>query len=420
MRDVKRILRSVSFTSVEKSRWPDVYIAAGAQFFGALATFLVMVTLLLSFQQSGASGWEVSALIIVEAVPMVVLGRLIGRMIDRFDSRMLLVVSGVGQVLACLALSRAERFESVIAGALLLSAISAVAIPTRQALLPAMVIRDDLPKASAIGQTAGSAGVMLGPALAGFLVGGSTVRLTLELAALGFLATIVAGLVLRTRRGTRAAKGETGSQVSWRLASDRLLWSSVWGMTSVMAAISAVNVVLVFFILGTLKSTPSVYGVIDSMWMVGILVGAWVFSRLIRPTTTDGRLAIRLLATLGFLSAALLAVGSVTHALWIVPCYLVGGALNGGLNVLMGTLIGRRAPIDARGRASAALSSRIQAGALLGYVAGGLLLEISQPRWIVAGCGVLGIIVVLAVLPLVRRVSQSPQAPGEVEPVTVG
>jgi MFS family permease len=406
----------MSFISVSRSRWSDVYVASFAQLFGALGTFLVMVTLLLAMQQRGASGIEVSVLVICEALPMVVLGSLIGRVVDRLDSRLLLVLAGAGQVLACLALAVASSSATVIAGAIALSVVSAIAVPTRQALIPAMVVRDDLPKASAIGQTAGNAGMMIGPALAGFLVGGVGVENTLRLAALGFLATIIAGLLVRTRRGGAArpsapategapagSPAREGHRREWTLRGDRLLWSAAWGFTAVLAAISAVNVVLVFFIMRTLHSTESVYGLIDSMWTLGALVGAWLFSRMVKPATEDIAIARLLFGVLGAVAIAVIAVGSVPAALWVVPCYLFGGAQNGGLNVLTGTLVGRRVPQEAMGRANTALGMRVQAGALIGYVGGGLLLELLEPRWIVLGCGVLGLATVLAVMPFVLR-----------------
>ncbi len=398
----------MSFTSpvLVRSRWSDVYIASIAQFFGALGTFLVLVTLVLALQQRGASGVEVSILVIAEALPMVLLGKLIGRLVDRFDSRTLLVVSGVGQVLACLALAQAEQFSAVVAGAVALSVVSGVAVPTRQALTPAMVIRDDLPKASAIAQTAGSAGMMAGPALAGFMVGGLGARQTMMIAALGFIATIVAGLALRTRRGGVAvvAADEEGEPVTeWTLRHDPLLWSSAWGLTAVMATLSAVNVVLVFFIMRTLGSTESVYGLIDSMWMIGMLAGAWLFGRAIRPATSDGSIARWVFLALSVVSLTMVAAASVSAALWIVPCYLIGGAQNGGLNVLMGTLMGRRVPAEARGRANAALGMRVQAGALVGYILGGLSLEVTDPRWSVLACGALSLFAALVAAPYVLR-----------------
>ena len=170
-----------------------------------------------------------------------------------------------------------------------------------------------------------------------------------------------------------------------------------------LAAISAVNVVLVFFIMRTLGSTESMYGLIDSVWTVGALMGAWFFARLIKPTTHDATLARWLFGVLGAVSIAVIAVGSVRAALWIVPFYIFGGIQNGGLNVMTGTLVGRRVPHEAMGRANTALGMRVQAGALVGYIGGGLLLELSEPRWIVLGCGVLGLATVLVVMPFVLR-----------------
>jgi MFS family permease len=420
----------MSFTSapaVGKSRWADVTIASTAQFLGALGTFLVMVTQILVLQQRGASGLAVAALVMCEALPMVVLGKPIGRLVDRVDSRWLLVVAGGGQLLACLALAYSDGYGAVLVGVLALSLASAVSVPTRQALLPAMVVRDDLPRASAIGQTAGSVGMMLGPALAGFLVGGVGPQQTVRFAAFGFIATIVAGLTIRTRRGGPALSAAPlspagpvtqSAAVGWTLRQDPLLWSSVWGLTAVIAAISAVNVVLVFFVMGTLGSSAEMYGVVDSMWTVGLLVGAWLFSLAVKPHTTDGAVARRLFLAVGLASAAIIAVGSVTNAWWIVPCYLVGGAQNGGLNVLAGTLLGRRVPAQARGRANAAMGMRVQAGALIGLVAGGLLLELAQPRWIVIGCGVLGVATAAAVLPFVARAARSSSQEAVAVPVT--
>jgi len=415
------------FTSaVTRSRWSDLAVAAAGQFLAALGTFLVMVTLVLALQQRGASGLEVAALIICEALPMVALGKLIGLAVDRFDSRWILILSGIGQVAACLALSVADDLTSVLIGATALAVASGVAMPARAALVPAMVTRDDLPKASAIGQTASSAGMMLGPALAGFLVGGLGVERTTQLAAALFLGTIVAGLTIRTRRGGRwnetapvspAAPGaitalpdpSAPALAPWSLRQDRLLRSTAWGLAAVLCTISAVNVVLVFFIMRTLGGNEQQYGLVDSMWTVGMLVGAWLFSRLVRPSTTDRTLALGLFVALGIIALSLIGIGTVSSALWIVPFYLIGGTQNGGLNVIAGTLLGRRVPADARGRANTALAMRVQGGALVGYAAGGLLLELASARWIVLGCGVLGLAMVLLAAPVVVRAARSPE-----------
>jgi uncharacterized membrane protein YfcA len=77
----------------------------------------------------------------------------------------------------------------------------------------------------------------------------------------------------------------------------------------------------------------------------------------------------------------------------------------------MGTLLGRRTPAEARGRANAAMAMRIQAGAMIGYVAGGALLEIAEPRTIVIGCGALGILTVLTAARILRPTPALPHSP---------
>ena len=407
----------MSFTSpVTKTRWIDVYISSSVQLFGATGAFLVMVTLVLGLQERGASGMQVAALIIAESLPMVVLGKVMGRLADRYDSRWLLVIAGVGQVAACQLLVRADEFGWVVTGGVALATATALAGPTRTALLPAMVRPEDLPRANAIGQTASSVGMMAGPALAGLLVGAGDVQSTLQIASFGFVATIVAGLALRTRRGGVRPADASNVDVAavatvWKIGQDRTFWVVVWGVALIVGSVSAVNVVSVFFIRGTLHSSATMYGLVDALWTSGVLGGAWLIARLIRPRITDAALVRWLFLSVGVLSAMIVLVGTAQAVLWLVPCYLVGGGLNGVLNVIMGTLMGRRIPEDARGRAAAAMAARINGGALVGFVLGGLLLEVVTPRWMILGAGVLGVLMALVVTPLVMRVSQPAAQP---------
>jgi MFS family permease len=409
----------MSFTS-GRSRWADVAVVSAAQLVGALGTLLVMTTQVLVFEERGAAGVEVAALIICESLPMVVLGKPIGRLVDRVDSRVLLIAAGSVQALACLVLAAVESLSAVLGTVFALSVASAVALPTRQALLPAMVHRDDLPRASAVVQTAGSLGLMGGPALAGLLVGTVGPQSTVRVAAVGFLVTVAAAAAVRTRRGGRivpaAAGGSAAEQPAgasdggWSLRRDVLLRACVWSLAAVVGIASVVNVVLVFFVMGTLGSSPQAYGLIDGMWMVGVLLGSWLCGLAVRPTTADPVLGRALVFAVGLVCLALIATGTAPGPWWIVPCYLVGGVGNGSIQVLLTTLIGRRVPEAALGRATTAYAVRMQGAMLIGFVAGGLLLAAASPRWIVLGSGGLGLLTALALLPLVVRAGTAASA----------
>jgi MFS family permease len=395
----------MSFTSPSaRSRWSDVYVSASVQLVSTAGALLVMTTLVLSLQQRGASGVEVAALVVAESLPMVVLGRVVGWLADRFDSRVLLVLAGVGQVAAAQVLVRADEFGWIIVGGIALATASAVAGPTRSALLPAMVTRDDLPRAIAVGQTALAAGTMVGPALAGFLVAAQDVRHTLEITSWGFVATTVGGVLLRTRRRVAAGPSSVDkTTVEWRLRQDRVLWSAIWGFTAIVGAVSAVNVAAVFFVRATLGASASAYGMVEAAWTAGMLIGAWLIARRVSPQTTDATVVRWVFASLGLGAAVVAGVGFAPTVAWVIPAYVLGGLLNGGQNVMAATLMGRRTPPAARGRTAAAMHARVQGGTLVGFIAGGLALEYAQPRWVIVGAGALGLAVVAIVTPLVRR-----------------
>jgi MFS family permease len=155
--------------------------------------------------------------------------------------------------------------------------------------------------------------------------------------------------------------------------------------------------------------------------MVGMLAGAWLVGLTIRAATTDITVARRLVYAAAVVCAGILATGSVDSPWWIVPCYLLGGAGNAAINVCTGTLVGRRVPADARGRANTAASMRVQAGSLIGFVSGGLLLAVFEPRAIVLGSGALGLCVAALVLRVVGRLVRQtgPVLAGVERPATV-
>ncbi|MBV1851990.1 MFS transporter [Catellatospora tritici] len=406
----------MSFTS----RWSDVVIASVAQLMAALGTFLVMTTLVLALQERGGSGLQVALLVVAETLPVVVLARWVGRLVDRVDSRLLLIVAGLGQVGAAFALAYASRYEWIVAGAVALACATAIAQPTRSALLPAMVTREDLARANAIGQTAGSIGMMAGPSLAGLLVGTVAVEQTLRVSALAFAFTVLAGVLLRTRRGGTAAQPAAADRpkaapVTWQLRDDRMYWVMVWSLALIIGLVSAVNVAEVFFVRETLGASAVLYGVVTSAWTVGMLVGAWVLARLIRPATADGALVRWIFFGLAVICGAVLLCGTVTAALWIIPCWLAGGLVNGGQNVIAGTLLGRRVPPEARGRAAAAVQSRVQGGGLAGFFLGGVVLDLIDARWVVLGAGALGLLGILLVMPVVRGVTATGRTSPQVQ-----
>ncbi|MEU5941833.1 MFS transporter [Micromonospora sp. NPDC047548] len=412
----------MSFTT-EASRWPDVWLAAAARGTTICGEFLAATALALALQASGAGGLAVSGLLLAATLPLVVLAPLTGRLADRIDSRTLLVTVGVTQSAVCLLLAYAEHPVAVVALVGLLACGLAVTQPCLAALLPAMVRRDDLPRASAVHQTAVSVGALAGPVLAGLLVGQFGTRVPLLLDAASYLALVVAGLLLRTRRGGRRAMAATGDVAAptpvWKLRRDPLMLAMVVTTAAVITAIGGINVIEVFFIRETLDSSATVYGLVGAAWMAGMLPGSWLAARLARRLTDDGTLVYGVLATLGGCSLMVVFAAFVPVAALLVPLWLVGGAANGGDNVFANVLTARRVPEAVRARAYAVNGAAVQGGSMFGYLIGGALLAVLPPRPLIAGLGVAGLLVVAAFVPVVTRaVRRARAADGPVEETT--
>ena len=403
----------MSFTSAE-SRWHDVYLVAGLRAVSVCGDFLAATTLALLLQQHGHGGLAVSGLLIAASLPVAALGPWAGRLVDRADSRLLLVVCGLAQAVICVALAFAASPALIIGLVALLGGGLAITQPTLAALVPAMVRPADLPRASGLSQTAGSIGMLVAPALAGFLVGQAGGRLPLLLDAASYLALVAAGFLVRTRRrggsagATSAARAAAAAAARWRIRDDRLLSTMLGVLIAVVAAVSAINVFEVFFIRDTLGGSTTMFGLIAGSWTVGMLVGAVVFARVPRRWMTVP-------VALGLMAGSclpVLAAATVGSAGWMLPLWFVGGLFNGSINVLIAVVVAGRAPSEARGRAFGVLAGAVQGAGMLGYLAAGPLVDRFDPRLLVAAAGAAGLLAAVSCLPiaLTRQAAAAGQA----------
>jgi MFS family permease len=386
-------------------RWLDVYLCATARAVSLAGDFLAAIALVLALQSRGAGGWAVAALLLAAAVPPALLGPVTGRLVDRVDSRLLLVSTGLAQAAVCVALAYASGTVVIVALVATLSAGLAVTQPTLAALVPGMVTKEHLAKASALGQTASSLGLLAGPAVGGLLVGRYGLHAPLLIDAATYLAIALAGLVVRTRRGGRrvdaGAPGERKTP-TWRVRDDRLLWSMIVLVGAVIALVSAVNVADVFFVREALRSTPTMYGLLTAVWTGSLMIGAWGTARL---GLTDSRLVRYLLGAIVATSVLLVPMALVPSVGVLVPFFIVGGALNGAENVAAGVLLARRSPVAARGHAYAIYGAVANGANAIGFLVGGAALGVLPVRGVVLLAGVGGVLIAVPFVPRILKIT---------------
>ncbi|GAA1587213.1 MFS transporter [Actinoplanes couchii] len=401
----------MSFTSAE-SRWADVRLVAGGRAIAVCGELLAATTLALVLQSAGHGGLAVAGLLLAATLPIALLAPVAGRLADRADSRTLLVVVGSAQAVICATLAFTTHPVVIVALVAALACGLSITQPTLSALVPRMVRQADFARASGIVQSASQIGMLAAPALAGVLVGQTGPRVPLLIAAVSYLSLVVIGLLLRTRRhGASAA--DRAVTAAFRLRDDRTLAVMTVAVAAVVAGVSAINVFDVFFVRETLGASTTVYGLVSASWSAGMLLGSPLGSRIPERRRTVG-------TVLALLAAACLAVligGATAGSAWVlIPAWMVGGFFNGLLNVSTNVLIVSRVRPEAHGRAFSVYGASVQAAGIAGFFVAGPLVELFDPRVLVAGAGAAGLLAALACVPLVRttrepRVTRDSPAP---------
>jgi MFS family permease len=391
----------MSFTSAR-----DVYLLSVARGVSLLGDFLAATALVLALQERGAGGTVIAGVLIASVLPVVVFAPLAGRLVDRADSRLLLTTAGLAQAACCALLAFAAGPWLPIALVALLAAGVAVTAPTFGALLPDVAGPDGVGRAMAIGQTAASVGALTGPALAGVLVGAFGLRVPLLIDAVTYLALAGAGLLLRTRRRRSAPERAVTGAVAgrWRIRDDRMLLAMTATVGALVMTVNVDMVVAVFYIRTTLGGSPTEFGLVEAAWTGGMLLGGWLAAARGNTDATLGKLLVGLhLGT----ALVVLASGFATRVWPVYLLWLLGGALNGIENNLLGVIAARRVPAPVRGAYFARFGAVANGANLLGYAAGGVLVGRFEPRSIVIGCGIAGAVAVAAFGPPLWRAALS-------------
>src|SRR4249920_228321 len=110
-------------------RHRDLRIVAPARALSFLGDEVALFALLLRMHDSGHGESGVALLFLVSAIPTIVAAPWAGRLVDRTDSRRLLVACGVLQALTCLAIAATTSLVATLALVAVLQSVQAAAGP---------------------------------------------------------------------------------------------------------------------------------------------------------------------------------------------------------------------------------------------------------------------------------------------------
>lgn len=182
------------------------------------------------------------------AGPIVLCSLLGGVVADVIDRRRLMMVTQTvmltcSAVLALVTLRGSQRVWPIYLLTAIASAAWAFDTPARQALVPALVPAKDFPNAVSLGMLMFQMGMIIGPALAGFLLASRGPELVYGLNAASFVAVIVGLALMRTRSRPDPEEGRA-TRVSFEALMEGLRF--VW-RTPVIVQTMTLDFVATFF-----------------------------------------------------------------------------------------------------------------------------------------------------------------------------
>lgn len=390
----------------------DLSLLAAGQAVSVAGDCAALVALLLRLRPDG-SGW-VAALLAAELVPFVVCAPLSGRIVDRVETRRVLLIALPGQAVVAVPLAVFALPGITVVLFAVLNALSTLVRPATSTLIPAAVGPEHVARGYARLATGAGLGFIAGPVLGGMLTGvaGSTATLLVDAATFLVLSGFVA--LVRARRSPTTT-GEPRRARAW--AGFLLLWRSPVLRTAL--AVSAIasgcavvdNVAAPFRFINQLGTDDLGYGLYLTVWGAGSLLGVQVLPRV------AARHHPRALAAGNLLMGAGIAVIGVAPAFALaLAASALGGVGNGLVNVAQNSLIAGHTPAVQHGQAFAAAGASMQAAIGVGTAAGAPLVTGLGAGHAMAAAGALAATAALAGLvgPLARSPAAQVQYPAAV------
>lgn len=391
----------------------DTQLIVAAVGISALGDFLLWIPLTLHIQEMTGSGIAVAALMLCLWSPVVLLAPVSGLLVDRRETRGVLIAASLAQaaVTASLALA-VDSLAALLVLAALLGVGFSVAQPAEFALVP-VIGEGRLTEVNGYVETARYVGLTAGPVVGGALAAAGGVELALLVNAATFAVVAAAALLLGARRppGAHGAGAGRARDGIAHLFGDRTLAILVTVVFVSLLFMSATITAEVFYLKEDLGVGDFVYGLVFACWTVGMMLGALVVSR---------RVAAVGLGTAILVAVAVQGAGVGLPAAWAAvgfaaAMWTIGGIGHGAKNVLMRTLIQLRVPEPVHGRAFAAYNGIRNSAELVALALGGLLVAAIGARTTLAIAGAVPVLAALAGLAVYRR-RREPDLHGEAVP----
>src|SRR5215472_13723399 len=174
----------------------DLFVALAGRMVSTFGDEVALVALTLRLQADGGRPYEIALLLAAGTIPLLLLSRPVGRLVDSHDSRHLLVGAGLLEVACTVPLVFVHSVAVIVVLVAVLGAAASVAGSTWSALVPRIVGEDHVAEAVSAAQSLNALVAVGAPAVGGLLAGAFGTGLPLVVDAATFVViTLAAALV---------------------------------------------------------------------------------------------------------------------------------------------------------------------------------------------------------------------------------
>lgn len=339
----------------------------------SVGTWLALVALVIDVSDRTDDARWVSALLVVEFLPIIVVGVFAGPLIDRLPRRGILVTADLFRALVFCILPFAPSALAIVLLALAAGMATSLFRPAVYAGLPNLVPDKELPRANGLLQTADNFTWAVGAFAGGTLVAVAGP----DFAYWANAVTFVVSALLLLRIGENLEQTRLAGHGHWRNLVDGLsvvlrtrpLLTVLVAWSVVMLANAGVNVAEVFLAKDVFDAGDFGYGFLVAMGAVGLMVGSLFGGGLVDRFGMRGPYVL----AIGLMGIGL-GAASVAPNVWSAGAFVVASGLGNGVAVVCNALLVQRgAPDRLRGRAFSVIMSVGYAVLGAGMVAAGPL-----------------------------------------------
>jgi MFS family permease len=368
-------------------RLPEFRLLFLSTFGSSFGTLLAAIALAIDVKDRTNAGIWVGAVLVVDFLPMILIGLTLGPLVDRLQRRKLMVVSDLVRAAVFFALPFAPNPATIVALAFVAGIASGFFRPAVYAGVPNLVPEEELPDANALLQTIENASWAIGPVLGGLLTAATSPDTAYWINAVSFLvsAVLVARIPARLLQSTTALTRGHWTDLKEGFVA---VWSSrpllavllAWGVAGL--GIGSISVSEVFLAKNTFGAGDFGYGLLFGGIGTGLVVGSFFSS------SVTGRLGIARTYGAALLVMALgFGLGGVSPNVWVCAVFCVVGGIGDGVAIVCNALLVQTGARDEiRGRALTLLMSGTMLVQALGTILAGALMPADAARWVwVAG-----------------------------------